>query len=112
MYARQFYLYWHANYLDTEIICNKKDLNNILASLGDNDFGLPMPLTSRVRAMFLHDLEPQVILGEESVQVRLLTFTKWGGIYLRTYTLARDKSTRILDMQEKNLVPYDCGIMF
>src|SRR5919109_3977875 len=29
--ARQFYLFWHANYNDTEIVCNRDEVNDIVA---------------------------------------------------------------------------------
>jgi hypothetical protein len=55
---------------------------------------------------------PRVILGDETAQVQLITFTKWGGFYLTTYTISRSLPHQILDVQEKNLIHYDCGIMF
>jgi hypothetical protein len=80
--------------------------------LGEGGFGLRMPVTSRLRAAFLHDLEPAVVIGDQTVEVRFVTFTKWGGFYLTTSMLDRSSPHTILDVQKKNLIPYDCGIMF
>ncbi len=108
----KFYLNWHANYNDTQIVCDKKGLNGIVSHIGKDDFGLPLPLTSRLRTILLNDVEPVVSLGEGTVEVRLITFTNWGGFYLTTYSIDRSSPHTILDVQEKNLIPYDCGIMF
>jgi hypothetical protein len=109
--GNQFYLDWHANYNDTQVICDKTDVNDIIASL-DGSFGYRMPLGARLRASLLRGVGPFVVIGEQTVEVRLVTFTKWGGFYLTTYTIGRSSPHTIQDVQEKNLVPYECGIMF
>ncbi len=108
-YGSQFYLFWHANYNDTQILCNRADVNSIVA---DKSFGLSIPFMVRLRASLLHDLAPTVTFYEDTVEVRMITFTKWGGFYVETYTLERTSPTRILDVQQKNIIHYDCGIMF
>jgi hypothetical protein len=109
--GNQFYLNWHANYNDSQFVCDKADVGNIVASL-DGSFGQRMPLGAQVRARMLQGVEPSVVLSEQTVEVRLVTFTKWGGFYLTTYTLSRSSPHTIQDVQDKNLVPYDCGVMF
>jgi hypothetical protein len=109
--GNQFYLDWHANYNDMQVICDKTDVNDIVASL-NGSFGYRIPLGARVRATLLRGVEPSVAIGEQTVEVRLVTFTKWGGFYLTTYTISQSSPHTIQDVQEKNLVPYECGIMF
>ena len=109
--GNQFYLDWHANYNDTQPVCDKTDVHDIIASL-NGDFGYRISIASRVRAALLRDMDPSVVIGEQTVEVRLVTFTKWGGFYLTTYTLSRSSPHTIQDVQDKNLVPYDCGVMF
>ena len=111
MTAGHFYLFWHANYNDTRIVCNKAAAMDIVSS-ENNGFGLKIPLEVKVRAFFLQNLEPRYIPGEASIQLQFVTFTKWGGFYLNTYSLSPSLPTTILDIQEKNLIHYDCGIMF
>ncbi|MDP2994198.1 MAG: hypothetical protein Q8N46_03640 [Anaerolineales bacterium] len=107
----QFYLFWHANYSDSQIVCDKADVTSILASL-NGDFGYRISLAARVRAALLKDVGPSVKVGEQTVEVRFVTFTRWGGFYQETYTLSRSMPHTIQDVQEKNLVPYECGVMF
>jgi hypothetical protein len=111
MMGSQFYQYWHADYNDSQIVCDKASVTAIVAGL-NGDFGYRIPLTSRIKAALLQDVGPSVNIGEQTVEVRLLTFTRWGGFFQKTYTLSRSKPHTIQDVQEKNLVPYECGVMF
>jgi hypothetical protein len=107
----QFYLGWHANYNDTQLVCDKAAVMATVAST-DHITGMPMPLAGRVRARFLANVEPRILIGEKTVEVRIVTFTAWGGFFRRTYTLQRLFPHTILDMQKNILLPYDCGVMF
>jgi hypothetical protein len=109
--GNHFYLFWHANYFDSQIVCDKADVTDIVASL-NGDFGYRISLASRLRAALLMDFGPFVNVGEQTVEVQLLTFTQWGGFYQELYILNRSMPHSIQDVQEKNLVPYDCGVMF
>jgi hypothetical protein len=109
MFARQFYLFWHSNYNDTQVVCDRGDVSQIISG---NSFGLAMPLTVKLRALLLHNLAPRVTLNDDTAEVQLITFTKWGGFYLTTFTIRRALPHSILDVQDKNLIHYDCGIMF
>jgi len=109
--AGRFYLFWHANYNDRSITCDKAAVMDIVSSTNHLS-GQPMPLKAKIQARFLQNVEPRLIPGEDTLKVQFVTFTMWGGFYLQTYTLSPSSPTKILDVQEKNLVPYDCGIMF
>jgi hypothetical protein len=111
MMGRQFYLYWHADYNDSQIVCERADVRRILSSL-DGDFGYRIAIPSWFKAFLLKNISPSVKINSETVEVQLVTFTHWGGFYLQTYTLNRSVPHTIQDVQEKNLVPYDCGVMF
>ncbi len=111
MMGNQFYLYWHANYNDSQIVCDKAAVNSIVSSL-NGDFGYRISLASWLRASLLKDVGPSVVLGEQTVEVRLVTFTLWGGFYKEAYTLSRSMPHTIQDVKQKNLVPYECGVMF
>ncbi len=111
MMGSQFYLYWHANYSDSQIICEKVDITDIVNSL-DGDFGYPISPISRIRAALLSGVDPVVNIGERSAEVRIKTFTRWGGFYQQIFTISRSMPHTILEVQEKNLVPYDCGVLF
>ncbi len=111
MMGGQFYLFWHANYNDLQIVCDKAAVTGIVSSL-NGDFGYRISLVSRVRALLLKDIGPSVKIGEQTVEVRFVTFTLWGGFYEETYTLSRSMPHTIQGVQKKNLVPYECGVMF
>ena len=110
--ARQFYLDWHANYNDTEIVCNKSVVNDIIADINDGNFGLPLDAAEQVKARALQEIEPLVKLTEDTAIVELIFFTKWGGFYRQTFTINRSFPHTIIDVQEENIVPYDCGVAF
>jgi hypothetical protein len=110
--ARQFYLYWHANYNDTEIVCNRGEVNDIVDRVSSGDFGYAMDLAEQTKARTLKNIEPVVNLTGDVATVQFMTFTKWGGFYRETYTINRAFPHTIIDVKQDNVVPYDCGIMF
>ncbi|HEU0292701.1 MAG TPA: hypothetical protein VFR47_08185 [Anaerolineales bacterium] len=110
--AGQFYLYWHASYNDTRIVCNRDEADAIIADINAGDFGMEFDASQKARARTMKDIEPLVKMTTDAAMVELVTFTKWGGFYRRTYTISRSFPHTILNVEEENLVPYDCGIMF
>ena len=110
--ADQFYLYWHANYNDTQIVCNRQQVYDIVAQVNSGDFGEALDPAGQEKARTLRNIVPVVNLTGDVAVVELVTFTKWGGFYRLNYTISREAPHRILDVQQENLIPYDCGIMF
>ncbi|MCC6501378.1 MAG: hypothetical protein IT313_14015 [Anaerolineales bacterium] len=110
--AGQFYLEWHANYNDTEIVCSDDDVDSIIKDLKDGDFGIPFDASQQVKAQTMRDIEPLVKLTDKTAVVEIVTFTKWGGFYRQTYTINRSFPHTILDVKSEIVVEYDCGIMF
>jgi len=105
--AGQFYLYWHAGYNDTTLVCSWEAAEALIA---DNAFGMSMPKRDRAAVRRL-DFEPQVELRDEAAVVRVVTFTKWGGFFEDTFSFRRDSPHTLLDLESDELVPYDCGVM-
>jgi hypothetical protein len=110
--ARQFYLFWHANYNDSRIVCNRRQVNDIVAQVSSGDFGNAMDLPAQTKARMLRNIEPVVRLTGDVAIVEFITFTKWGGFYRETYTISRGVPHTILDVKQENVVPYDCGVAF
>ena len=110
--ANQFYLDWHALYNDIEIVCNKDEVNAIVADISDGSFGNPLDISGQVKARAMNNIEPVVQLIGDNATVEVITFTKWGGFYRQSYTISRSFPHTIIDTQSENIVPYDCGIMF
>lgn len=110
--AGQFYLDWHANYNDTEIVCNADAVDAIVSDINDGDFGIPFDRTQQRQVRAMDNIEPLVKLTDDSALVEVTVFTKWGGFHRWTYTISRSFPHKIQDVKIENLVPYDCGIMF
>lgn len=110
--ADQFYLVWHANYDDTEVICDREAVDAIVADINDNDFGIAFDKDQMKQIKAMQNIEPLVKLTDTTAIVEIITFSKWGGFYRMTYTIDRAFPHTIIDVQEENIVPYDCGIMF
>ncbi len=110
--AGQFYLVWHAYYNDAQIVCNRDEVNAIIADVNAGDFGNQFDVAQQMQARAMKNIEPLVQLTEDAAIVEVVVFTKWGGFYRQTYTISRSFPHTILDVQSENLVEYDCGILF
>jgi hypothetical protein len=109
--AGQFYLVWHANYNDTEIVCNADAAAAIVDRINSQDFGMKMDLQQQAQVRAMKNIEPAVTLTDDNAILEIVVFSKWGGFFRRTYTIGRS-FPHAVDMKEENLVPYDCGVMF
>jgi hypothetical protein len=110
--ANQFYLYWHANYNDTQIVCNRQQLYDIVEQISSGEFGAALDPAGQAKARTLRNIVPVVRLEEGTAVVEVVTFTKWGGFYRQTYTISRERPHTIIDIQQENILPYDCGVAF
>ena len=109
--ARQFYLNWHANYNDAEIVCDREAADAIIEGINSGDFGYKLDAKQKAQARAMTNIEPAVTLTGDSAIVEVVTFTKWGGFFRQTYSISRS-FPHTIEMEEENLVEYDCGIMF
>jgi hypothetical protein len=110
--AGQFYLDWHANYSDWQVLCGKADVDEIIQLFeGEDSFDAPMTATQKRQARAIKNPQPSVELTDETAIVTMLLFTKWGGFYLREFTINRADHS-ILDVQDTQLVEYECGVLF
>ena len=110
--ADQFYLVWHANYNDTDVICDRESVDAIVKDINDGEFGIEFDKDQMKQINDLQNIEPLVKLTDSTALVELVVFSKWGGFYRITYTISRSFPHEILDTQEENIIPYECGIMF
>jgi hypothetical protein len=109
--AGQFYLVWHANYNDTEIVCSREAADAIVEVINSGDFGMKFDAKQKTQVRAMMNIEPVVKFTEDSAVVEVVAFTKWGGFFRQTYTISRS-FPHAIEMEEENLVPYECGIMF
>lgn len=112
MLGQQFYLFWHANYNDWQVVCNTADVQAIVDQVSGNDFGIPMQPADRRRALSLRGVEPTVEIGAQTVEVRFVAFTSWGGFYEFRFEVQSAFPHTILNVEQEQLIPYDCGVMF
>jgi hypothetical protein len=106
--ANQFYLYWHANYNDEQIVHDRKHFDDLLSK--QDVFNKPTP-EEQERSRSLSP-DPIVELDQEAARVSLLTWTEWGGLYRKTFTIKRQFPHQILDTKEENVLSYWCGVTF
>jgi hypothetical protein len=109
----QFYLFWHANYDDERIICDRSEAKPNLADFGSAINGSTDPTFKEVlmEARRL-DYAPVVEMNEDAVRVQVIIFTNWGGFIRKSFTLSREFPHEILKEDSQVLIPYDCGIAF
>ena len=111
--ANQFYLFWHANYNDSHIVCNRQQVYDIVAQISSGESGYAvLDAAQREKARTLMNIVPVVHLTEDTAVVEVVTFTKWGGFNRQTYTISRESPHQILDIKQENILPYDCGVTF
>ena len=107
----QFYLFWHANYNDWEIVCTPDKLDEIIEDRTNSSFGINMLPEIAKEAKKL-DCKPVIEFKDDTATVSVLVFTKWGGFKRLTYTIKQEYPHTIIDVQTETLVEYHCGIMF
>lgn len=109
--GEQFYLFWHSNYNDTRIICDAGELEGLLESIGDSGFGEPVDEDFKEQARKI-DLQPTVDIGTDTVTVSLVVFSKWGGFTRLSYFMDRNYPRMVTGIESKNLLEYQCGVVF
>jgi hypothetical protein len=104
----QFYLSWHAEYNDWEVVSSRERQEAIIEFLNEKYH----PLTEeQVESILQLDVTPRLKFEGDKVRVQILIFTKWGGFYEREYTIDRDFPHQMI-YEDIELVPYNCGIVF
>lgn len=108
-----FYLYRHANYYDTTVVCDSEALDEVLAKAeAFHDAGRPSVMWIRRQASLI-DLRPTVrLLDGGTAAVRFVTFSKWGGLKEMSCILAQTPPHDFAGWNSQALVPYDCRVMF
>lgn len=105
----QFYLFWHAGYNDTTFIATEEALDQVVENIADPFISLTRQQQAKARRI---DPSPEVQIDEDSVSVRAVWFTKWGGFFESSYLIDLSSPDVISNSSTKNLVEYDCGLMF
>jgi hypothetical protein len=110
--GNQFYLSWHANYNDTKILCDFNDNKYVDAefeAFKSPTISLPQNIRDASRTI---DYKPVVLIGDKSVMIRLVTFSKWGGYSEHIYTVDKQNPYQLSTIKNNLLIDYHVGIMF
>lgn len=107
--GNQFHLVGHSEQFDDMVICDQTGLQ--VALIMPDSVGQVPPQSVRKEAKKL-DLNPIIEFGEETVVVRLVVFTKWGGFEQHQYEISRNFPHHIISEMVETLVSYDCGINY
>jgi hypothetical protein len=105
----QFYLSWHGLYNDLKVLCDSSDMQYVDANMRDFQVEFPQDVKDRIGKI---DFSPVVVVDADTVTVRFVTFTKWGGFYENIYVMGKEEPVQLLDAKFNPLVEYDCGIAF
>jgi hypothetical protein len=105
----QFYLVWHANYNDTVILCDASDMEEVAKEMAGFNLAFPKEINSKIKTI---DFSPTVKVGETTVFIRLVQFSKWYGFRETEYSIGRKFPHQVAAKPYKSLVEYDCGIKF
>lgn len=76
-------------------------------------FGEPFEFSQEVQDKIdMIDFTPVVLVEEDTISLRFVTFTKWGGFFEYVYVMDKDDPMQLLDVQFNSLVEWDCGVNF
>jgi hypothetical protein len=105
----QFYLFWHGLYNDTVVLYDIEDLRYVEDSLLGFDLTFPEEIIEKIKEI---NFTSVIMVGDETVTVRFVTFTKWGGFFEVVFVIDKENPEQLLDVQWNPLIKYDCGINF
>jgi hypothetical protein len=105
----QFYLYWHALYHDRIVLCGREDIQLVEAEMQVWDLELPEPVYDRLKQV---DFTPRVRVERETVAVRFVSFSKWGGFTEQVYVLDRDDPFNIVEIKWNVIIPFEVQLRF
>ena len=58
------------------------------------------------------DFTSRILVSNDTVSVRIVAFTKWGGFWENVYVMHKDDPMNLKGVQSYTLLEYDCGISF
>jgi hypothetical protein len=107
----QFYLFGHGNYQHYDVVCDSRDLEEIVVKISTNEKMMMLSSDDQSKARNI-DPAPVIKVGDDKVEVEILLFSMWKGFIRQTYIIDRKSPNRLLDLNEEIIVPYNCGIFF
>lgn len=111
----EFYLWWHSNYQDDQVVCNKTDVEAIREEITDSDFGFNEDFgfsDEQEKQIAKIYFTPIVTINEDEIVVEVFRFTKWGGFSKVIYTFAPGNPVVLKDINTSTVVEYNITIAF
>lgn len=109
--ADQFYLSWHALYNDTQVLCAATDYDFVHQEIESYNHLETIPEDMPGAAHNI-DYLPTVTKEDDKAIVSFILFTKWGGFFRQSFSIARTYPHTIYYYDSEQLFEYDCGITF
>ncbi|MBN1475694.1 hypothetical protein JXA47_02975 [Candidatus Sumerlaeota bacterium] len=100
--GEQFYLDWDTTHNDTTVVCDTQGWETALLVVDTSVQGIIMSVIEAI------DISPQVVMDEETVDVRVVTFSKWGGFIDTIHTFRREFPHEVMGTESSVLAEYDC----
>jgi hypothetical protein len=101
--GEDFAIFWHAGYGHIDIICSKRDFDQLGERIPDAKQKSEIEKTNGF---------PTVEENYESITFKILTFHAWGGLEERAYNVKKEFPHKISLLESKILVEYDCGLRY
>ncbi|MFN2148035.1 MAG: hypothetical protein ACK2T2_06550 [Anaerolineales bacterium] len=113
----QYQLYWHGLYNDTTILTSKEETRGFFQAAAQGLGASPDEASLKAGNPFnallsTIDSTPWVRINDGEAEVRLITFSKWGGFYELRITLSFDFPHAELDSRSRLRFPYNCGVLY
>lgn len=106
--VHQFYQWWHAGYNDHRFVFDFESVKEILRDIPETEqYGIS---NKNRETLKLLSYEPQVECHNTGGTVRCILFSNWAGFYYETAAITWPETE--IKTKQKNIVPYDCGILF
>lgn len=103
--GKQFNLWWHSNYDDYKIIADNSGLEKVLKTTSGTAGMTQRPPDFEQKARLLN-FYSSVSFEGSMANVRVVTFTKWGGFIQRSYAISRDFPHKVIKEESKTLLEY------
>jgi hypothetical protein len=106
--GENFCLFWHANYKQRTIVVSKKQLNNIIEGADNNYYHFTESEKQNLQGL---NLAPEILLNEDSAEIRIVTLSPWRGLIEWKYSITYGWPHKMYKLERNTLFEYDCGII-
>lgn len=100
--GEQFALFWHSNYGEKTVLCDKKDIKYFISYYSDRK-DLFECEENKIRDLLKTDISPAVELDSTNCTIRWYEIYTHGGIYKNTYTVERKYPFRVKNVSSEKI---------